>query len=158
MSRLTNRTSTWELIGLIAVLVIIVSLPVYYFSIVESAEQPVISSSDASFVGSIECEDCHQLEYDNWQGSHHDLAMDVANQTSVLGDFNNAEFTIHGVTSRFYKKDDQFFVHTNGPGGEMGDYQITHTFGWYPLQQYLIPFPGGRLQTLPIAWDSKQNQ
>ena len=27
-----------------------------------------------------------------------------------------------------------------------------------PLQQYLIPFPGGRLQTLHIAWDSRDNK
>jgi tetratricopeptide (TPR) repeat protein len=37
----------------------------------------------------------------------------------------------------------------------MGDFEITYTFGWYPLQQYLVPFPGGRLQCLPIAWDVK---
>jgi tetratricopeptide (TPR) repeat protein len=84
--------------------------------------------------------------------------MDVANETTVLGDFDNAEIEVHGVTSRFYKKDGKFLVHTNGVGGEMGEFEITHTFGWYPLQQYLIPFPGGRLQTLPIAWDSRDNR
>ena len=157
MNRPSDKTATWELIGLIATMVIIVSLPVYYFSVVKDLEQLVISKPEPTFVGSVECEECHKPEYDNWQGSHHDLAMDVASDTSVLGDFNDAEFSLHGVTSRFYKKDGQYFVHTNGPGGEMGDFEITHTFGWYPLQQYLIPFPGGRLQTLPIAWDSKQN-
>jgi len=75
-----------------------------------------------------------------------------------LGDFNDAEFTLHGVTSRFYAKDDKYFVHTNGPGGEMGDFEITHTFGWYPLQQYLVPFAGGRLQCLPIAWDVREKK
>jgi tetratricopeptide (TPR) repeat protein len=49
-------------------------------------------------------------------------------------------------------------VATQGPGGEMDDFEITHTFGWFPLQQYLIPFPGGRLQTLPIAWDSREDR
>jgi len=86
------------------------------------------------------------------------MAMAVASETTVLGDFNDAEFTLHGVTSRFYKRDGKFLVHTNGPGGVMGEHEITHTFGWFPLQQYLIPFPGGRMQVLPIAWDSRQNQ
>ena len=157
MSKLSNKTTTWEIAGLIAALVVIVSLPIYYFSVVKNTETPVVTDAEASFVGSIECEDCHKVEYDKWQGSHHDLAMDVANEKSVLGDFNNTEITIHGVTSRFYIKDGKYFVHTNGPGGEMGDFEITHTFGWYPLQQYLIPFPGGRLQTLHIAWNSKDN-
>jgi Tfp pilus assembly protein PilF len=40
----------------------------------------------------------------------------------------------------------------------MSDFEITHTFGWYPLQQYLVPFPGGRLQCLPIAWDVKEKR
>jgi predicted CXXCH cytochrome family protein len=40
----------------------------------------------------------------------------------------------------------------------MGDYEITHTFGWYPLQQYLVPFSGGRLQCLPLAWDVRQKK
>ncbi|MGB7452150.1 MAG: multiheme c-type cytochrome, partial [Lysobacterales bacterium] len=157
MSKPSNKTTTFELIGLIAALLIVVSLPVYYFLVVKNAETPVVTDTEASFVGSIDCQDCHKVEYDKWQGSHHDLAMDVANESSVLGDFNNTEITIHGINSRFYMKDGKYFVHTNGAGGEMGEYEITHTFGWYPLQQYLVPFPGGRLQTLHIAWNSKEN-
>ena len=34
------------------------------------------------------------------------------------------------------------------------DYKIDYTFGVYPLQQYLIAFPGGRWQALSLAWDS----
>jgi predicted CXXCH cytochrome family protein len=40
----------------------------------------------------------------------------------------------------------------------MQEFEITHTFGWYPLQQYLVPFPGGRLQCLPIAWDVREKR
>ncbi len=37
----------------------------------------------------------------------------------------------------------------------MEDSEVTYTFGWSPLQQYLIPFFGGRLQCPPIVWDVK---
>jgi tetratricopeptide (TPR) repeat protein len=158
MSQPGKKTKRWELAGLIAALIIVLSVPAYYLSVVKDSDSHMLQDPQAIFVGSIECQDCHQPEYDNWQGSHHDLAMDIANENSVLGDFNNSEFTLHGITSRFYKKDGKYLVHTNGPGGEMGEHEITHTFGWYPLQQYLVPFPGGRLQTLPIAWDSRLNQ
>jgi hypothetical protein len=84
--------------------------------------------------------------------------MEIANDETVLGDFDNAVAEFHGVTSRFYRKDGSFFVHTQGPDGKMGEFEITHTFGWYPLQQYLVPFPGGRLQCLPVAWDVKEKQ
>jgi tetratricopeptide (TPR) repeat protein len=86
------------------------------------------------------------------------MAMAVADKITVLGDFNDTEFTLHGVTSRFYKKGDKYFVHTNGSGGEMGEFEISHTFGWYPLQQYLVPFAGGRLQCLPIAWHVREKK
>ena len=158
MSRPTDKTATWEWVGIAAAMFIVLSLPVYYFSEVKNKSDVVVAEPVHTFVGSENCRDCHNQEYDRWEGSHHDLAMDVANETTVLGDFDDAEFTLHGVTSRFFKKDDKFFVHTNGPGGEMGDFEITHTFGWFPLQQYLVPFPGGRLQTLHIAWDARQKQ
>ena len=46
-------------------------------------------------------------------------------------------------------------VRTDGPDGKLADYEIAYTFGVYPLQQYLIAFPGGRYQALPIAWDAR---
>ena len=145
----------WKLTGLVATLVIVLSLPVYYL-LVETRREPVAGSellAGAAFTGSRKCRDCHLNVYEKWQNSHHDHAMDTAAENTVLGDFNDASFSIHGITSRFYRKDGGFFVHTQGPDGKMAEFQITHTFGWYPLQQYLVPFPGGRLQCLPIAWD-----
>ncbi len=158
MNRPADNTPRWELAGLIALAVIVVALPAYYFTRVINTSLTVVAQPGASFVGSIACRDCHKPEYDKWLGSHHDLAMDVASETSVLGDFNDTLFTIHGVSSRFYRRDGKFYVYTNGPGGAMDEFEITHTFGWFPLQQYLVPFPGGRLQTLPIAWDSRKGE
>jgi tetratricopeptide (TPR) repeat protein len=112
----------------------------------------------ATFVGRGECTECHMDAYELWLGSDHDNAMDTATDDTVLGDFDNAEFTHAGITSRFYRKDDAFFVNTEGPGGEMGEFEIKYTFGIEPLQQYLVPFPGGRLQALPIAWDTERER
>ena len=81
--------------------------------------------------------------------------MQEANGPSVLGDFNDAEFTYAGITSRFFRRDGEFHVRTDGPDGKPADYNIKYTFGVAPLQQYLVEFPGGRLQALPIAWDTR---
>ena len=145
----------WKITGFIATVIIIFSIPLYLLKMggTPSRSGGIPLEETATFVGTLKCKGCHKNEYDKWQGSHHDHAMDVANAETVLGNFNNAEFERHGVTSRFYKKDQKFYVHTQGPDGKMGEFEITHTFGWYPLQQYLAPFSGGRLQCLPIAWD-----
>lgn len=119
-----------------------------------SAATGVIGAEPA-FVGSASCAGCHVEETALWRGSHHDRAMQEASAETVLGDFAGAVITKDGVTSRFYRKNDGFFVETDGPDGVLRDYRIDYTFGVYPLQQYLIAFPGGRWQALGIAWDAR---
>lgn len=109
----------------------------------------------AAFVGSEACAGCHRAETDLWRASQHKQAMDHATEKSVLGDFNDASFDYYGVRSRFFRKDGEFFVETDGPDGKLATFQVKYTFGVDPLQQYLIEFPDGRVQALSIAWDSR---
>ena len=81
--------------------------------------------------------------------------MQVADEKTVLGNFAGAKFSYAGTTSTFSQRDGKFFVNTDGPDGKLADYEIKYTFGVHPLQQYLIEFPGGRMQALSIAWDSR---
>jgi len=118
------------------------------------ADDPHLQKMDG-YVGARACGKCHADEFAAWQGSHHDLAMQPATADSVLGDFDNARFEYAGITSRFFRRGDAFVVETDGPDGELTEYEVAYTFGFDPLQQYLIEFPGGRLQTLSIAWDAR---
>jgi tetratricopeptide (TPR) repeat protein len=111
-----------------------------------------------SFVGRQTCMECHPEEFNSWEGSDHDLAMDTAIAETVLGDFDNVEFERDGFVSRMYKKDEKFYVHTRGPEGKPGDFQIAYVFGYRPLQQYLVPFEDGRFQCLQITWDTDKNR
>ncbi len=145
----------WMLAGICATLVIVLIFAFSYFkSRQRIQEQPGPDTKISSdFVGREKCKDCHRNEYEKWQDSYHDKAMDVANEKTVLGDFNNAKFIHNNIATRFFKKEDRFFVNTIGADGDYKDFQITHTFGVFPLQQYLVPFEGGRLQCLTIAWN-----
>lgn len=117
---------------------------------------PAISEDlSAQYLGRESCKECHEKEYKLFQGSDHDMAMDEAREETVIGNFNDVSFTHFGVTSRFYRSDGKFMVNTEGPDGSMEDYQVDYVFGVRPLQQYLIEFPGGRYQCLPICWDSR---
>ncbi len=118
----------------------------------KAKKNPIAS---AQYLGRDACKDCHEMEHELFQHSDHDQAMDIATNESVLGDFNNSTFTHFGVTSRFYRSGEDFYVYTEGPEGVMQDYKISYTFGVRPLQQYLIAFPGGAYQCLPIAWDTR---
>jgi hypothetical protein len=118
-------------------------------------QELVKSSTSVSYVGASVCKQCHQSEFQAWQGSHHQLSMQEANEQIVLGDFNNAKFNYNGIKSTFFKRDGKFMVRTDGADGQLTDYPISYTFGVTPLQQYLIEFPNGRYQALSIAWDSR---
>jgi len=112
----------------------------------------------AAYVGDQSCKGCHQKEHTQWQGSHHDLAMQEAVPKTVLGNFDNATFDYNGIVTTFYKKGNAFMVRTDGPDGRLHDYEISFTFGVYPLQQYMVKFPKGHIQVLDIAWDTRSKK
>jgi len=148
---ITMTHNAWKTTGLIATVVIVLSIPL---SLILNRNAGEYTKPAPTFTGGAACIECHQKEYRLWKGSDHDSAMAVASDTSVAGDFNNAEFTFNGVTSKFYKRAGKFYVFTEGPGGEMKEFLISHTFGIRPLQQYLVPFENGKYQCLPIAWNT----
>jgi tetratricopeptide (TPR) repeat protein len=150
---------SWRRAAVVALGVIVVSVPLY---VTRESQRDVADSpaaeTVAGFVGREKCVDCHEGAYELWVGSDHDNAMDIANEQTVLGNFNDAELEHDGITSRFYRKDDGYFVFTEGTGGEMAEFEVLYTFGIEPLQQYLVSFPGGRLQALSVAWDTEENR
>jgi len=83
--------------------------------------------------------------------------MKIADSTSILADFNNVSFTNKTIKSRFFRKGNDYFVNTQGKDGKYHDYKIEYTFGFTPLQQYIVKFPNGKYQCLQTAWDSKKN-
>ena len=116
---------------------------------------PAANKTAVGFIGAQACAKCHQQQHDDWVDSHYEQAMKLATEKTVLGDFNDASFTHFDTTSRFFKKDGKFFVNTDGPDGKNADFEIAYTFGVEPLQQYLVKFPGGKIQALTVCWDTR---
>jgi len=105
------------------------------------------------FAGSAACAECHAQEHAAWSGSQHAVAMQEAGDGTVLGRFDGAGGD--AGAARFFRRDGRFLVATSGADGAPGEFEIKYTFGLYPLQQYLVPLPGGRLQALNPAWDAR---
>jgi predicted CXXCH cytochrome family protein len=119
---------------------------------------PTAPAPAAVFVGARTCAPCHAQEHARWAESDHARAMQEASPATVLGDFADRRFTRGGVTSTFFRREGRFIVRTDGPDGKPADFEIKYTFGVRPLQQYLVELPGGRLQALSIAWDSRARE
>jgi predicted CXXCH cytochrome family protein len=125
--------------------------------LLRSASIPAVAPpvAAATFVGSDACATCHQAEHDAWKGSQHARAMQLATAESVRGDFGGGSFTYAGVRSTFSRRDGRFLVRTDGPDGKLAEFEVKYTFGLEPLQQLLVELPGGRLQALSVAWDTR---
>lgn len=108
-----------------------------------------------AFVGDAPCQSCHAKETADWKASDHYKAMLPATDSTVLGDFAGATLTADGVTSTFYRKNGDFYINTKELDGTVNDYKVLYIFGHFPLQQYLVAFPGGRMQVPRATWDTK---
>lgn len=111
----------------------------------------------ASPLSAEDCAGCHPSQHEQWQQSHHAKAMQVASKLTVLGRFDGSE-TIYGDSVfRFFKAKERFQVGIRKQGRDTPAqiYDVPYTFGFTPLQQYLASLPKGKLQALPVAWDSR---
>ncbi|MFC1757423.1 tetratricopeptide repeat protein [Planctomycetota bacterium] len=156
------RTPTARItIAGLAVLIFVSSLVAYdWWSAV-----PI--DSNPTYVGGNSCIACHQGEHKKWTDSHHDLAMDVATEQTVLGDFNDRQLEHYGITSKMFRRADKFFVNTEGPDGKMADFEVKYVFGVEPLQQYMVEFDRppsmpdneiAKLQVLRVSWDTTKKE
>jgi tetratricopeptide (TPR) repeat protein len=110
------------------------------------------------YIGPQKCKSCH-LQQDNlWHSSDHFKAMLPATDSTVFGNFNNITFTADGVTSHFFRRGKDYYINTQAAGGKNEDFKVLYTFGYYPLQQYLIAFPGGHMQVPRVSWDAKEKK
>lgn len=116
------------------------------------------ASASTDFVGSSVCQQCHETEYNAWLQSHHFQAMQLPLDNFVAGDFNDQTFQYGDWQTRFFKSDTEYFIETKNAEAETEVFPVRYTFGFYPLQQYLVELTDGQLQAFDIAWDARAEE
>ncbi len=111
-----------------------------------------------AYLGSARCVECHADAYAAWRDSHHGWAWRPATANNVLANFADTTFEHRGVRSRFFRRDERYFVETGDANGDAATYEITGTVGVTPLQQYLVALDDGRLQALDVVWDTERGR
>ena len=120
-----------------------------------------------TFVGRQSCIECHQEQATLFHGSHHDLAMDVANDETVRAKFDGSTIEHYGIVSRMFRDGKRFMINTEGPDGNMADFEVKYVFGYEPLQQYMVelerptdaePEEIGSVQVLRVSWDTEKGE
>ncbi|RYH12074.1 tetratricopeptide repeat protein [Tropicimonas sp. IMCC6043] len=109
------------------------------------------------YVGTEACIACHEGEWEDWTGSHHDLAWTPPGEIT-LGDFDDVTFEHRGVTTRFTTEDGQPFIESDGPDGAITRWPVAGVIGITPLQQYFVETEPGRFQSFDIPWDTERDE
>lgn len=117
-----------------------------------------INETENNYVGAEKCMACHTKEYKDWLRSNHFHAMEEAKPSSVKGNFNQTSYTSDKVSYSFWTKDSGYYFSEKEDGGKADTFKVRYTFGYHPLQQYLIEQAGGKLQTSRFSWDTKQQK
>ncbi len=110
------------------------------------------------YAGTKACAFCHEKGYEDWSGSHHALAMQVATPDTVLGDFAGRTERYYAESATFVQEGDAFFVEAVGADAKPARFSVKYAFGVAPLQQYLVETEPGRLQAFPFAWDTRPKE
>ncbi len=108
----------------------------------------------SAYAGSITCQKCHEPEYELWSKSHHALAERPVQPQMDQAAFDPPRSFQHGSqTTEVAMAQGRFQVKTPGLSGHAETFAVERVIGHDPLRQFLVAFPGGRLQTLEASYD-----
>ena len=110
------------------------------------------------------CMECHVQEAEKWKDSHHRHAMHVISPEVVFGDFSGKQVKEGLYEATFSSGNGQYWAELEGKDGKRVNVKVSHTFGWEPIQQYLVEMEEsnadglGKTQVLPWAWDKQKKR
>ena len=108
----------------------------------------------AQYAGSQSCKGCHAEAFASWEKSNHGLAERPFREELDAAAFSPDRTFTHGTqTSTATKSSGAPAVKTLGFDNKHESYAIARVIGHDPLRQFLVERPGGRFQTLEVAWD-----
>ena len=122
--------------------------------------QPLLIGSDLKSVSSspsIEaqnCVKCHAEEVEDWKQSQHAIANRLFDKKTDLTAFRPSRtFTANGTETILRARYETASILVKQSDGKKAVHQPEAVIGVTPLVQYLVAFPGGRLQALNLAFD-----
>ncbi len=120
---------------------------------------PEERQAQAEYAGSESCRECHSEAYYLWQASHHGLAergvsaaLDRAAFDPDRSFHHGSQVTLLGWSNGSARVTALGLFRSNEV------FAVERVIGHYPLRQFLVPFPGGRLQTLEASYDPRSNE
>lgn len=110
--------------------------------------------------GASACASCHPAIVEEWMGSQHANANRLLSDQHDRAAFDPPRTVHHGsfITSMQREGRDRFSFTTVFSNQPPETLVAEAAIGISPLRQYLVPFPGGRLQVMDISYDPRSNE
>jgi len=141
---------------ILAAVALVVCLGVWlvYQALNPSSQTPSPLSTPSDLAGSVSCRPCHEGFYELWAPSHHGLAMQPYTAEFASANLTPCERDVHigAYTYRAPTDEGEGFVLEKGTDAKT-QLPIAHVLGGKNVYYFLTPMEGGRLQTLPLAYD-----
>ncbi len=114
----------------------------------------------AQYAGSQTCKQCHAEAHAAWQNSHHGMAERGYDPALDEDAFKPKQTLQHNKqeSETFLDAEGLAKILTIGKDGKRRAYPVKRIIGHDPLRQFLIPAPGGRLQTCDVSWDPHKKE
>lgn len=104
------------------------------------------------------CATCHEEQFEKWQRSQHAWANRLVSVEKDGAAFTPARMLVNGsFVTHLHEQGNRFEFVSSGPDG-ISHHQPEAVIGIEPLRQYLVPFPGGRLQVVDVSYDPHSNK
>lgn len=115
------------------------------------------------YVGSRSCRECHERFYDLWSPSHHGKAMQpvadvILNESLKLPE--SAKKVGNSWYEVFMDLNTLFMIERESQTSdeEINRYEAKWALGGRNIYYFLTPFEGGKLQTMPLAYDINRKE
>ncbi len=133
-------------------------------AVVASSKDGPILAPDAEvhalYGGSESCRECHETAYQAWKTSNHGLAEREVSPHWDEKAFTPKQTLHHGTetTETFRDSKGMAQIVIRGLDNQRRAYPVLRIIGHDPLRQFLVPAPGGRLQTCDVSYDPHKNE
>jgi tetratricopeptide (TPR) repeat protein len=126
-------------------------------------ERPILPPDDevhGLYAGSSTCIECHEAAYNHWMDSNHGMAEREYQEEMDKKAFAPKQTLKHGKdeSETFLDAEGVASILTRGLGNQRKIYPVVRIIGHNPLRQFLVPAPGGRLQTCDVSYDPHKNE
>ncbi len=158
---MNDSLARWRLAALVAAALVVTSCPLY---LAREALRTPAPQSAARGRGDLRraarrARSCHEKATKAWTGSHHDQAMTEATD----GDgarrlLRRRASRATGCTPGSSARAGSSSSRPTDPDGKPDDLRGRLHLRLEAAQQYLVRFPGGRLQAFSVAWDTERRR